>query len=153
MRPVRKHGERRGRQRWAWKAGCSPRSLETIATQLEIPDESPYLHHLPRRPLRETPSRPSGARKFCPKFLNITIPSISSQPRALFAPALFPLVKEPVFLIAFRPALLASHARHVAPHARERSVESGALCVTTHACGTRVRFHRRRLGRCRRRCP
>lgn len=120
------------------------------------PNESPYLHHLPRRPLRETPSRPSGARKFCLKFLNITIPSISSLlsiPRSLLA-VTFPLYsllqKEPVFLIAFLPALLTSHARHVAPHVRTHE--------RTHACGTCVWSHRRRrrhsrLRRCCRRRP
>lgn len=64
------------------------RPLETIGPS----DISPYLHHLlcrsPRKSEeeRDTSSRPSGARKFCPKFLNITIPSLFLASSAPFHP-------------------------------------------------------------------
>jgi len=87
---------------------------------------------------------PSGARKFCPKFLNITIPS-------LFLAALLPdhplhPKEEPVFLIAARerrffPARSpppATYAWNVAPP-RRHSVR------TEHARRRRIQDERRRV--------
>jgi len=59
--------------------------LETIGPQPTSPVSAPFTMSLRERKKerkrkgggeKETSSRPSGARKFCPKFSNITIPSI-----------------------------------------------------------------------------
>lgn len=80
-----------------------------------------YLYHLlcrserekARRKEKERSSRPSGARKFSPKFLNITIPSL-------------------FFLVLLSSSALSSKWNHIFNRARER-VSSRAPPFTTHA--------------------
>lgn len=85
--------------------------LETIGPQPTSPVSAPFTMSLRERKKgggeKETSSRPSGARKFCPKFSNITIPSLFFL---LLLSVFSFLEKEPVFLIARANAfLLALH--------------------------------------------